>query len=56
VSWRKINSREVIAIFTLLIALVAVLGLRQGCAQGVSNLFKAFETPLDAGVRHAEPR
>lgn len=43
--------KEVITIVALLIALIAVLGMRKGCAQGVGNMFRAFE--IDAGPRRA---
>jgi hypothetical protein len=39
---------EIITIFALCIGLFAVLALRDSCAQGVENLFKAFDV-ADAG-------
>jgi hypothetical protein len=47
--------RQVIAISSLIIALIAILGLRQSCSQGVGNLFKAMEA-ADAGPPPAPPR
>lgn len=45
---------QIIAIFALLIGLIAVVTLKDGCARGVENLFKAFDQP-DAGPAPRNP-
>jgi hypothetical protein len=39
---------EIISIFALCICLFAVIALKDSCATGVENMFKAFEV-IDAG-------
>ncbi|MBI4509136.1 MAG: hypothetical protein HY698_05845 [Deltaproteobacteria bacterium] len=45
----KLPMRELMTLLTLVVALVAVIGLGKGCASGVQNLFEAFEPPPDTG-------
>ena len=40
---------QLMTIITALIALIAVIALRGPCSQGVGNMFKQFEAPIDAG-------
>lgn len=51
----RLPMQQIVTIVMLIVALVAVLTLRRGCAQGVGNLFKAFEPPPDAAVRAVPP-
>ena len=46
----KLPGGQLMAIFTLLVTLFAVLALRQGCADGVANFFRAFDPPPDAAA------
>jgi len=53
----KLNPREVMTIFALLLCLFAVLAFRTTCAQGVGNLFRAMEPPVtvDGGSAPVSP-
>ena len=53
----KLNPREVMTIFALLICLFAVLALRTACSRGVANLFRAMEPPVapDGGQPPSSP-
>lgn len=50
--WRRgpirVSLTTLTKILALVVALVAVLALRNSCAHGVGNLFKAFEAADDA--------
>lgn len=50
----RLPQQQIITILALLIGLFAVLGLRKGCANGVANMFRAFD--LDAGPAPPAPR
>ncbi|MFH0900340.1 MAG: hypothetical protein V2A73_06905 [Pseudomonadota bacterium] len=47
----KLPTRELMAIMMLIVALIAVVGLRKGCASGVAAVFESFTPPLDAAAR-----
>ncbi len=51
----RMQMRDIFAILMLLTTLIAVLALRRGCAEGVGNLFRAFEPPVDAGAGRRLP-
>jgi hypothetical protein len=42
---------QIIAIFALVITLVAIVALKDSCANGVGNLFRAFDVAPDGGAR-----
>ena len=48
-AWWKPPVVKVMALAMLIVALVAVLILRKGCAEGVGGLFKAYEAAPDGG-------
>jgi hypothetical protein len=49
--------RQLVPLAALVIALIAILALRQSCAQGVAQLYRSMEPPPDGGpsVSPAEP-
>ena len=52
----RLSAREITTILMLVVCLVAVLTLRQGCANGVVNLFRAFEPPAGSASPTTAPQ
>jgi hypothetical protein len=45
----KLPARQIATIFFFIIALVAVIVLKQRCSQSVEGMFRALDVPGDGG-------
>jgi hypothetical protein len=50
---RRFPTGELTRIFALILALVFVLMMRQGCANGVAGWFNVFAPPPETGAKDA---